>query len=221
MGFSDWLAKNVPGYWRMSTFLGRGNPSSQQWLRVVMDQSVRAMVEKLDLKNRRVLEISGNSWQWLADRADYRSVSFPEFDICQGPLNESFDLIIAEQVFEHLTYPLRAARNVHAMLNPGGRFLITTPFLFKIHYAPIDCSRWSPQGMKYFLEEAGFPLAHIEVDSWGNYDCALANLKSNAAVKYVAGRHSLENQEYFPMEVWAMAQKPREALDHPKSVCSS
>lgn len=209
MSLSNWLVKHAPGYHRLDSLLRRRFPRApqQQWMRVVMDQKVRALVEQLDLKNRRVLEISGASWQWLGDRCDYRSVSFPDYDVCRAPLEERFDLIIAEQVFEHLAYPYRAARHVHAMLNTGGRFLMTTPFLYKIHYAPIDCTRWTPQGMKHFLEECGFPPDAITVDAWGNQACVLANLKANAAVRYVAGRHSLENQEYFPIAVWALAQK--------------
>ena len=71
------------------------------------------------------------------------------------PLDDTFDLIIAEQVFEHLLWPYRAARNVHRMLRPGGSFLITTPFLVKIHPVPNDCSRWTETGMKHLLAEAG------------------------------------------------------------------
>ena len=53
----------------------------------------------------------------------YRSVDFPDYDLCAGALDEKFDIIIVEQVFEHLLWPYRAARNVFQMLNPNGALL--------------------------------------------------------------------------------------------------
>jgi hypothetical protein len=38
------------------------------------------------------------------------------------------DIIIAEQVFEHLLWPYRAVRNVFQMLTPNGALLVTTHF---------------------------------------------------------------------------------------------
>ena len=35
-------------------------------------------------------------------------------------LDRRFDLIIAEQVLEHVQWPYRAVKNIRAMLNPGG-----------------------------------------------------------------------------------------------------
>jgi hypothetical protein len=120
-------------------------------------------------------------------------------------LPETFDLIIAEQVFEHLAWPYRAARNIHRMLNGGGLFLVTTPFLLRIHDAPIDCSRWTPTGIRYFLAECGFPLDGVNAYSWGNRACVRANF--TRWQKYQAWRHSLADEPEFPVVVWALAQK--------------
>lgn len=78
-----------------------------------------------------VLEISaGEHWQTLRFRS-FTEANYFEFDICKDKLDRQFDVIIADQVFEHLLWPARAARNVHSMLKPGGRFAITSPFLIK------------------------------------------------------------------------------------------
>jgi predicted SAM-dependent methyltransferase len=42
----------------------------------------------------------------------YHSLKFFESDIAETTLPRSFDIIIAEHVFEHLRYPYAAARNV-------------------------------------------------------------------------------------------------------------
>jgi hypothetical protein len=52
-----------------------------------------------------------SAWDGLVAFKDYQSRTYPEIDIYAGPINGSkFDLIIAEQVFEHLQYPYRAGK---------------------------------------------------------------------------------------------------------------
>jgi hypothetical protein len=91
------------------------------------------------------------------------------------------------------------------MVKDGGYFLITTPFLIKIHNYPIDCSRWTPLGLKYFLAECGFELDSIHVGSWGNRACVVGNF--DRWMPFNRKRHSLLNEEDFPVVVWALARK--------------
>ena len=175
------------------------------WTRVVMNQETRKLIRELPFQSFDTLEISGRQWSDTGFRS-YASVQYPEFDLCtlKNP-SPTYDLVIAEQVFEHILWPYRAGKNVYAMLRPNGYFLITTPFLLPIHDVPIDCSRWTPLGMKYFLAECGFPLENVNVNSWGNKACVIANLKG--WVKYSRWWHSLENSPQHPVVVWAIAQR--------------
>jgi hypothetical protein len=91
------------------------------------------------------------------------------------------------------------------MLNSNGHFLISTPFLLKVHEFPIDCSRWTKDGLKYLLIEAGFSEDKIQVFSWGNRSCINANF--NNWVKYNPMFHSLKNETNFPIVIWAIAKK--------------
>lgn len=177
--------------------------------RLVMDVETRKLVEALPASTMDVLEISGAAWKTYPFKS-WRSADYPEYDVCEKPLaTENFDLVIAEQVFEHLLYPYRAVKNVYAMLRPGGYFLISTPFLLKIHNFPVDCSRWTPHGMKYFLSEAGFPLEAVQVGSWGNRSAVRARLNpaSTHFPYYNPLIHSMKNEEVFPVVVWALARK--------------
>ena len=174
------------------------------WTRVVMNRTTLEWVRGLQPEQRDALEISGEYWQNKVPFRSYRSAWYPEFDVCAKPLPESFDLIIAEQVFERLTHPARAARHVYQMLRAGGYFLLTTPFLLKIHASPTDCTRWTPQGLAYFLEDAGFSRDKIRVDSWGNRACVKAAFRG---ANYCRRIHSLKNEPDFPLSVWALAQK--------------
>lgn len=175
-----------------------------QWARVVMIESMQKLVRTLPYPEMRALEISGDNWKGAGFR-DYAQAFFPDFDICAGTLPTHFDIIIADQVFEHLLWPYRAGRNVHAMLAPGGYFLLSTPFLLRIHDEPIDCSRWTEIGIKYFLAECGFALDKIQTSSWGNRSCVTGNFEE--FVPYRTRFHSLRNEPRFPVVVWALAQK--------------
>lgn len=181
-----------------------GRQEGQQWCRVVMDQETEKLVKALPYSSFAALEISGTKWSDFGFKK-YNTVAFPEFDICKDVLPEKYDLIIAEQVFEHILWPYRGARNVHEMLQPNGYLLITTPFLIKVHDFPQDCSRWTETGIKYFLAECGFPLEKIHTGSWGNIESLVSNL--NQWTAYQPGRHSLVNEKDYPLVVWALAQK--------------
>jgi SAM-dependent methyltransferase len=176
-----------------------------QWCRIVMNRETVALIQSRGPQKMRVLEISGSYWKDRCRFKEYRTVSFPDYDVCSAPLPEKFDLIIAEQVFEHLTRPYQAARNIYEMLSPGGLFLVTTPFLLKIHEHPVDCTRWTPTGMRHFLAECGFVLENVEAHSWGNRRCVIANLEF--WVPFQPWRHSLIDEPDFPIVVWAIARK--------------
>lgn len=178
--------------------------TEEQWARVIMNQETREIINNLSPSNLETLEISGYSWNKMPFKG-YKSIHYPAFDICETLLEETFDLIIAEQVFEHLLWPYRAGKNVYQMLNPNGYFLITTPFLLRIHNYPSDCSRWTETGIKYFLAECGFSIERIRTGSWGNRACIRANFLEWKL--YHPWFHSLKNEPMFPVVIWAIAQK--------------
>jgi hypothetical protein len=177
----------------------------EQWLRVTMNHEILKIVNDLAPRSLKVLEISGDFWATRVPFKSYTSVSYPGFDVCRTALDETFHLIIAEQVFEHLLWPYRAGKNVYKMLNPGGSFIVTTPFLLRVHDCPVDCSRWTETGLKYLLAECGFDLEKTKTGSWGNRPCVRANFAKWAY--YRPGVHSLQNEHGFPVSVWAIATK--------------
>lgn len=199
------IGKKLLG-WHRREALRRALGGKQEmcWVRTVSDEQTRQLVRGLPCGEMAALEISGSTWRDWGFKS-HRSANYPEYDICTEPLPETFDIIIAEQVFEHLLWPYRAGRNVHAMLKPGGYFMISTPFLIAIHDHPVDCSRWTETGLKHFLAECGFPLEGVKTGSWGNRRCVKANL--NAFLFYRANWHSLKNEYRFPVSVWALARK--------------
>jgi SAM-dependent methyltransferase len=176
------------------------------WNRKMADEAVRRLVEPLGPETLDVLEISGEVWRTHPFRS-YRNTSYPAFDLEAAVLDADFDLVIAEHVFEHLAWPRLAALNVLRMLRPGGHFLIVTPFLYKVHPVPIDCTRWTETGLRFFLADAGFPLETIITGSWGNLAVVEASFRREFRL---FNRHvqSVESEPEFPIVVWALARAP-------------
>lgn len=185
----------------VSFLTGYGNPN---WSRVVMERAQRALLAGIATDQLDALEISGDNWKSLPTRS-YRTVAFPGFDICAQTLPERFGLILADQVWEHLLWPYRATRNVHEMLAPGGYFMVSVPFLIRVHGYPIDCSRWTELGLKHLLAEGGFPIEQIQTGAWGNRASVKASFRSWRS--YIPWLHSLKNEPDFPQVVWALARK--------------
>lgn len=176
------------------------------WSRIVMNRETEKLIKSLPFSQLDALEISGNYWQQFGFKT-YQVLNFPEFDICSDTNWNEYDIIIAEQVFEHLLFPYRAGKNIFEHLKANGYFLITVPFLVKLHDMPNDCTRWSQTGLKYFLHECGFSLEKIQTGSWGNRFCIIANLNRRGWIKYIPMIHPLKNELDFPYCVWALAQK--------------
>jgi 2-polyprenyl-3-methyl-5-hydroxy-6-metoxy-1,4-benzoquinol methylase len=54
-------------------------------------------------------------------------IDFYALDIQSGALGRTFDLVLCSEVLEHLDDQEAALRNLAAMLNPGGRLVLTCP----------------------------------------------------------------------------------------------
>src|SRR6056297_1075499 len=180
--------------------------------RVVMQRTTRRWLEALPLAQMDVAEVSGK----FGRRFDFRSYErfrYPKYDVCAGPYRDSdgevltFDLILANQVWEHLDRPYAATRNVLEMLRPDGWFWVAVPFYIPYHGDPVDCSRWSARGLKNLLIEAGFHEDRITARQWGTRAAAARNLEGDWPPAYDPDTDDLTNDPKFPICAWTLAQK--------------
>ena len=180
--------------------------------RIVMQKSSRRMIRALGPENLDVAEISGKWGSYMTFRS-YERFLYPEYDICEGPYLRAdgkprkFDLILANQVWEHLDRPYAATRNVRRMLKKGGHFWVAVPFFIPFHAAPMDNSRWSARGLRNLLIEAGFEEDAIQAEQWGNRNAAARNLETPWPPEYREGDDPLENDPDMPICAWALARK--------------
>ena len=182
-------------------------PKHRPWIRYVMDEQTEKLVRESHPETMDVFEVSGEAWSDAFQWKSYTSRDYPDFDVCNDPFDREYSLIIAEQVFEHVRHPWRAAQNMYNGLHVGGYALITTPFMFHIHPTPLDCWRWTPQGMGFMLEDAGFKPENIVTGSWGNYQCFLRHAIDQSSAPEMRDEFSLENVGHIPQMVWGYARK--------------
>jgi SAM-dependent methyltransferase len=192
---------------RDTLMLPEASSGTDQWQRVTLNRSVAGHIASLNPTSCSAAEISGSAH---ADKSwkEYVSLNYPEFDLCapldgQGP----FDVVICEQVIEHVIDPCAAARNLRALTSTGGHVIVSTPFLVRIHELPLfamnDYWRFTPRGLRRLLEQAGLQVDHIH--SWGNRSCVVGNFD-----RWPAHRRwlSLDNEQDLPVQVWAFARNP-------------
>lgn len=77
--------------------------------------------------------------------------------------DESFDLIISGQVFEHVEYPWLTVREIERVLKPGGFCMIIVPGSGMEHKAPKDCRRYYADGLVSLAKWAGLKVHHTSV----------------------------------------------------------
>lgn len=69
-----------------------------------------------------------------------------------------FTAVVCNQVLEHVFDPIRFLSEINRCLKPGGKLLLSVPFVWDEHEAPQDFARYSSFGIKYLLEKENFEI---------------------------------------------------------------
>ena len=115
-------------------------------------------------------------------------VSIPEPD-------QSFDVVLCSEVFEHLPDPLAALREFERLLVSGGKLILTAPFCSITHFSPYHFySGFNRYFYETNLRKYGFEILKIETN--GNFfDYVAQELRR---VNYVAQRYC--NYEFSDLD---------------------
>jgi len=92
------------------------------------------------------------------------NVDFVQFDVTRGKLPESFDMIGAFDVIEHIDADLAAISNIYAMLRDGGCLIVTVPqymFLWsRLDEIVRHKRRYSRRELLAKLQQQGFVISY-------------------------------------------------------------
>ena len=120
-----------------------------------------------------VLGAGHNDYSFLSDRCSDLILS--DIDVGSNPSvvfvdahsipypDNTFNTILALEVFEHLHDPVVAAREIIRVLQPGGLAILSTPFMFHIPADPSDFNRFTSSGLNQL-----FPGHLLRIIPYGN-----------------------------------------------------
>jgi len=85
----------------------------------------------------------------------YDGKQFPLPDAC-------FDAVLCNQVLEHVFNPEEFLQEIVRVMKPGGRLLLTVPFVWDEHEQPYDYARYTSFGLRALLERPGLKVVQQE-----------------------------------------------------------
>jgi SAM-dependent methyltransferase len=103
----------------------------------------------------------------ILNKANYTvAPNWPEVDIqnLYQYQNDSFDVVVIDQILEHVADPKKAVSEIGRVLRKGGTCVCATPFLIRIHGSYGDYWRFAELGLKQLFSE----YSEVEVFGWGN-----------------------------------------------------
>ena len=80
--------------------------------------------------------------------------------------DNTFDTIIFSDVIEHLKNPFNSLCEIKRVLNKNGKIIMNYPFMYGIHEAPFDYSRYTKYRMRTWIEELDMNI--IVENEYGN-----------------------------------------------------
>lgn len=113
--------------------------------------------------------------QWIF--ADINETHHPDLVLdvsnMESVTDESVDVILAAELFEHVCFPEKGLRECARILKRSGHLILSVPFLSGIHADPFDFQRWTDVKWKKELTDAGFIISTCVV--MGTYFTVLSD----------------------------------------------
>ncbi|MGL5078757.1 MAG: class I SAM-dependent methyltransferase [Waterburya sp.] len=148
----------------------------RRWIRFYLQQKLQAMIEsKLVAPGKTVLDYG------CGDKP-YESIVRKKFDQYIGvdlaattaadytiapdsklPVDDqSIDLVLSTQVLEHVKETNNYLQEAHRVLRINGCLLLSTHGVWPYHPCPDDYWRWTIDGLKLIIQQAGFEILEVQ-----------------------------------------------------------
>lgn len=97
--------------------------------------------------------------------------------------DDSVDTVLSTEVLEHVFEPQVLVREMARVVRPGGRVLITVPFIQPLHELPSDYFRFTPSSLRALAEAAGLEVESITPR--GNFASANGAMLSQWLLRWI------------------------------------
>jgi SAM-dependent methyltransferase len=74
----------------------------------------------------------------------------------------SFDTVILSDVLEHLYDPRQVISEIRRVLRPGGKLLMSAPFMYGLHERPHDYYRYTRHTLERMASDSGFDVLLLQ-----------------------------------------------------------
>jgi len=125
---------------------------------------------------------------------------------------EIADTVVSLSVMEHLSEPQAMLNEAYRILKPSGNIVLQVPWQWWVHEAPYDFFRYTPYGLVYMFEKAGFK--EVEVQPQSGFFTMLIMKLNYFSLRFVCGPKPLRviiKAGLTP--VWYLGQKLAPYLD--------
>lgn len=145
--------------------------SSRVYLRAEMERFAASLAP-----DRLVLDAGAGSQPYrdVFDAHRYETADFEQVDKTYGqntyvcdiahiPVADGrFDVVVFNQVMEHLPEPMLVLKELRRVLNHSGVLICTVPFYYEEHEQPYDFFRYTQFALKRMFTEAGFGIERFD-----------------------------------------------------------
>jgi len=123
-------------------------------------------------------------------------------DVCDLHMFEDngFSAIFVMEVLEHVNKPWVAVTELHRVLKPGAKLVISTPFIVPIHEAPYDFYRFTRHGLEFLLSE----FENVEVRERNSYPESILTLIARS----IATKDGRDNKIGAVVFIYFLVQYP-------------
>ena len=131
------------------------------WLSEMISRTGVSSVVGIDIDEQAIAEMNEHASPGV--RGIYGQTDSLPFD------NDSFDLVVAKDILEHLLFPGSTTREVFRVLKPGGWLYVATPSPSSTHFYDdyTHVRPFSRRGLSALLEDTGFAVEKLYYT--GNY----------------------------------------------------
>ena len=122
------------------------------------------------------------------------------------------DTVVCLSVLEHLCEPQTLLNEAYRMMKPGAAMILQVPWQWWIHEAPYDFFRYTPYGLKYMFEKAGF--VNIEVEPTTGFFSMWFIKMNYFTLRFIKGPRLIRGiKKAIVLPFWYIGQKIAPTLD--------